>query len=147
MKVFLLKDVEKIGFAGEIIKVSDGFGFNYLIPRKLGVEVTAQNEKSFENRKKVVEERKEAIASKTSMLAEKIKSIKLTLKRKLHDGDKLYGSVSSAEIVDLLSAQGVSVAKNQIEFNKTIKAKGSYDVTVKLSSTLQPKVTVLVVPE
>ncbi len=147
MKVFLLKDVEKVGMAGEVIKVSDGFGQNYLLPNKLGLEVTAANEKSFAHHKKVVENRKEVIATKTSLLAEKIKSLKLTLKRKLHDGDKLYGSVNPSEIADLLAEQGVSVAKNQIEFNKTIKAKGTYEVTVKLSSSLQPKVMVTVVPE
>ncbi|HZW61536.1 MAG TPA: 50S ribosomal protein L9 [Candidatus Babeliales bacterium] len=147
MRVFLLKDVEKIGLAGEIIKVSDGFGSNFLIPHKLGVEVTPQNEKSFVHQKKVVEHRKEVIATKTSMLAEKIKSIKLVIKRKLHDGEKLYGSISPAEIVDLLAEQGISVAKNQVEFNKAIKTKGSHEVTIKLSSTLQPKVTVNVVAE
>lgn len=147
VKVFLLKDIEKIGMAGEVVKVSDGFGSNYIIPRKLGVEVTPANEKSFANKKKVVEKRKEVISTKTSMLAERIKSIKLTLKRKLHDGDKLYGSISSGEIADLLAEQGVSVAKNQIEFDKAIKAKGSYEVTIKLSSSLQPKVTVVIIPE
>lgn len=147
MRVFLLKDVEKIGMAGEIIKVSDGFGSNFLIPRKLAIEVTVTNEKSFSNQKKVVEQRKTVIATKTSMLAEKIKSLNLVLKRKLHDGEKLYGSISPAEIVDALAEQGVAVSKSQIEFGKTIKAKGSYDVTIKLSSSLQPKIKVTVVPE
>ena len=147
MKVFLLKDVEKVGLAGEIIKVSDGYGLNFIIPSKLGVEVTAANEASFNKRKKVVERRHEVIASKTSMLAEKIKSLSLVLKRKLHDNNKLYGSVSTGEVADLLAEQGVSVAKNQIELGKAIKAKGSYEITIKLSSSLQPKVTLTIVPE
>ena len=147
MKVFLLKDVEKVGLAGEIIKVSDGYGLNFIIPTKLGVEVTPANEASFNKRKKVVEHRHEVIASKTSILAEKIKSLSLVLKRKLHDNSKLYGSVSTGEVADLLAAQGVSVAKNQIELGKAIKAKGSYEITIKLSSSLQPKVTLTIVPE
>jgi large subunit ribosomal protein L9 len=147
MKIYLLHNVEKVGLKGEVIKVSDGFGINYLIPRKLGVEVTAANEKSFQHLKKVVENRKEVVASKTSMLAEKIKSLELTLKRKLHDGDKLYGSINNAEIVDLLAEQGVSVQKNQIEMPKSIKRKGKHEIIVKLSSSLQPKVTLNIIPE
>lgn len=147
MKVFLLKDIERIGMAGEIVKVSDGFGLNYLIPHKLATEVTEKNESFFKVRTKTIEHRQEVITSKTSMLAEKIKALKLVLKRKMHDDGKLYGSISPAEIVDALAEKGVSAAKNQIEFGKAIKEKGSYEVTIKLSSKLQPKVVVVVLPE
>jgi large subunit ribosomal protein L9 len=147
MKVFLTKDIENVGLEGEIVKVSDGFAANFIFPRKLGIEVTPANEASFNKRKRVIEHRQAVIASKTSMLAEKIRGIKLTIKRKLHDNDKLYGSISANEIADLLSEHGVSVAKNQIEFGKSIKAKGTYEVTVKLSSTLQPKFSLIVTSE
>lgn len=146
MKVFLLKDIEKIGIAGEIIKTSEGYARNYLIPKKLAVEVTPQNEAQFVNRVKTVEHRKEVIATKTSMLAERIKSLELVLRRKMHDGGRLYGSISPHEVVDLLAEKGVSVAKNQVIFD-TIKMKGSYPITIKLSSKLQPTLTLRVVPE
>lgn len=145
MRIYLLEDVEKVGLTGEIISVSDGFARNNLIPRKLGVEVTNQNESFFKKREKVIEKRQEAIATKTSMLAERIKDIKLILKRKLHDDGKLYGSVNPLEIVELLSEQGIGVSKNQIEFDKSIKEKGTYHVTIKLSSRLQPKLTLNVI--
>ncbi|MBS1986324.1 50S ribosomal protein L9 [Candidatus Dependentiae bacterium] len=149
VRVFLLKDVEKVGCAGEIVKVADGFAHNFLIARKLGLEVTEKNEKSFEKRIRVVEQRNEVIATQTSLRAERIKSIKLTLKRKTHDDGKLYGSVSSGEVVDLLAEKGESVGKSQIEFDggKLIKATGTYEVTVKLSSKLQPKIKLSVVAE
>lgn len=147
MKVFLLKDIEKVGLAGEIIKVNEGFGRNFLIAKKLALEVTPENEAGFKNKIKVVAQRKEVVATKTSMLAEKIKSLELVLKRKMHNGDQLYGSVSSQEIVDLLADKGVSVAKNQIILDKNIKSKGAYNVIIKLSSKLQPEVKLKVVPE
>jgi large subunit ribosomal protein L9 len=147
MKIFLLKDVEKVGLAGEIIKVSDGYATNFILPRKLGVQVTPANEASLLKKLKTIENRKEAISTATSMLAEKIKALKITLKRKLHDDGKLYGSVNPSDIADLLAAQGVKVAKNQILLDKTIKEKGSYDVTVKLSSRLQPSFSLKVVSE
>jgi large subunit ribosomal protein L9 len=145
MRVFLLKDVEKVGMAGEVIKTTEGFARNYLIPKKLGVEVTSHNEASLVNRIKVVEHRKEVVASKTSMLAERIKSLELVLKRKVHDGGKLYGAVSATEVVDLLADKGIGVSKSQVIFDKTIKSKGKYQVVIKLSSQLQPAVLLNVV--
>lgn len=147
MKVFLLKDIEKVGMAGEIIETAEGHARNYLIPRKLAVEVTSKNEDAFKNRIKMVEHRKETISTQTSMLAEKIKSTELVLKRKMHDGEKLYGSISAGEIVDALALKGISVSKSQVDFDKSIKTKGTYSVVIKLSSRLQPTLKVKIVPE
>ena len=147
MRIFLLKDVEQIGMAGEIIKVKDGFGQNFLLPRKLGVEVTEHNEGQFVTRIKHVEHRKEVIASKTSMLAEKIKSITAQIKRKVHDDGKLFGSITPCEVVEALAAKGVSVSKSQVDFGKSIKTTGSHEVKIKLSSKLQPTFTVVITAE
>ncbi len=147
MKVFLLKDVENVGFAKEIVKVSDGFALNFLIPKKLAVKALAEHEQLFEKNKRTIQNRQEVLASKTSMLAEKIKGLSLVLKRKMHDDGKLYGAVSASEIVDLLALHSVSVGKSQIEFEKNIKEKGTYTFTIKLTTQLKPKVTVKVVPE
>jgi len=147
MKLFLLKDVPNVGMAHEMVNVSDGFARNFLLPQHVALEVTPHNEASLRGRMRVVEKRKEVIVSKTSMLAEKIKSLKLTLKAKVHDGDKLYGAVAASDIVDLLSDAGVRVAKNQIIFDKAIKTKGNHTVIVKLSNTLQPSFSLKVVAE
>lgn len=147
MKVFLLKDVAQVGMSGEIVKIADGFATNFLFPRKLAIEVTADNEKSFTKRLKTIEKREEVVASKTSMLAEKIKTLELVLKRKMHDGDKLYGSVSPQEVVDLLAEKGVSVSKSQIIMDKSVKTKGAHTIVIKLSSKLQPTITLKIVAE
>lgn len=147
MKVFLLKDVEKIGMAGEIIKTSEGYARNFLIPKKMGIEVTPHNEASLLNKVKTVEHRKEVVASKTSMLAEKIKSTEIVLKRKMHDGGRLYGSLAPHDIVDALAEKGIMITKSQVIFDKTIKAKGIHTVTIKLTSSLQPQLHVKVVEE
>lgn len=142
MKVYLLKDVEKVGFAGEIIKVKDGYAQNFLFPRKLGVQVTAQNSSFYESRVKNVEHRKEALASEQSMLSEKINQIVITLKKKAHDDNKLYASINPSDIVDALAEQGVKISKNQVKFDKSVKTLGEHKVTIKLSSKLQPQLTV-----
>ena len=147
MKVYLLKNVPNIGQAGNISQVNDGFARNFLIPRKLAVEVTEHNQSHIQNMLNKVKEKKETTAVKTSQLAERIKSLELILKRKVHDDGKLYGSVMANEIVDLLAAQGISISKSQVEFDKSIKAKGTYTVTIKLSSQLQPTVKLKILAE
>lgn len=147
MKIFLLQDVPKVGMTGEIIDTSEGYARNFLIPRKLGVEVTPVNEALYKNKIKTIENRKTVISSKTSMLAEKIKSIDLVLKKKTHDGGKLYGAIGANEIVDALADKGISISKNQVEFDKSIKSKGMHSVTIKLSSSLNPTVKVKIIAD
>jgi large subunit ribosomal protein L9 len=144
MKVFLKKNVEKVGIAGEIITVSDGYARNFLMPRDLAFEITPANVAFYTKKSKTITNRKEVIATETSMLAEKIKEIKLSLKRKMHDDGKLYGAVNQSDIVELLAEQGINVSKNQVILEKSIKTKGSYEIPIKLSSRLQSMVRLVV---
>lgn len=146
MRVYLFKDVPNVGHAGEIIKVSDGFARNNLFPRKLAEEVTPEKEAFFKGREKVKVNRQEKSEAQTSELASAIQGLKLVLKRKLHDDGKLYASVREAEVVALL-APHASIKADQVIFDKSIKAKGNYEVTIKLSSRLQPTLTLSVVSE
>ena len=111
MKVFLRKDIEGVGLSGEVIKVGDGYARNFLIPKGFAAEVTENNEEFFQKKVKNVENRQHVIATKTSMMAEKIKGIKLVVKRKMHDDGKLYGGINATEIVDLLGQKGISVSR------------------------------------
>jgi len=144
MQVYMLKDVERVGVAGSIINVSEGYATNFLIPRKLAVEITDGN-REFYKKKKVQEQvAVEVLSSKAAMLAERIKALKLTIKERVHDDGKLYGAVGADEIVQLLKEKEISVTKKQIEFEKSIKAVGEHKVTVRLSSKLQPQLTLKV---
>jgi len=145
MQVYLRKDIPGVGMAGEIIKVSQGYAKNYIIPRNLGVEVNKANEKFYAQKAKTLENRKEAVATETSLLAEKIKNTPITIKRKVHDKTKLYNAVSPQEIVDLLQEKGIKISKSQVKLKKQIKETGSYTVTIKLSSRLQPELTLKVI--
>jgi large subunit ribosomal protein L9 len=148
MKVFLLQDVKQVGHAGQMLSVADGFAYNFLLPRKLAVEITPANERSFAKRVRVVDkEVGEVVDSRSSLVAEKIKGLNIILKRKVHDEDKLYGAVTSADIAELLGERGVSVQKNQVIIDKAIKKTGAYSITIKLSSRLQPTLALKVVPE
>jgi len=139
MNVFLLKDIVKVGLKNEIIKVSGGYAKNYLLPNKLAIEVTKGNEKSYKEKSRKVENRAAIIESTSSVLGDQIAKLKLKLKKKMHDGDKLYAAIGQNEIVDLLKENNVSISKSQVIFDKSIKGKGTFEVTVKLSSKIQPK--------
>ena len=147
MNVYMLKDVEKVGMAGQIVKVADGYAANYLFPRKLAVEATENNMEQLKAR--VVKEtiNAQVLSSKIAMLAERLKSVVLTIKSRVHDDGKLYGAVSADDIVDLLKAQDVVVNRKQIEFDKTIKTVGEHKATIRLSAKLKPQVTVKVVAQ
>ena len=146
-KIFLKSDVPNVGMAGEIVSVAEGFATNYLVPHKLGIRVTDNNEGEFQKRLQKIEKREEVVKSKTSMLAERIKSLILTIVAKTQEDGKLYGAIRPQQIIDELAKHGVVASKSMIIFDKQIKEKGSHVVTIKLSSHLQPKVNVKVVPE
>ncbi|MFH1643737.1 MAG: 50S ribosomal protein L9, partial [bacterium] len=145
MQVYLLKDVENVGMSGQVVKVSDGYAINFLIPRKLATRIGSSNEDFFKSQVKKIEIDKKALSNKISMLAEKIKNLHLTIKEKIHDDGKLYGSVSADEIVELLKEKEISVNKKQIDFPKAIKKIGEHKVIVKLSSKLKPEFILKVV--
>ena len=147
MEVYLRKNIAKIGLEGEIIKVGDGFARNFLIPQGFAIEVTEHNKAQFLSKIRKVENRKEIIASETSMFAEKLNTISIILKKKMHDDGKLYGSVSPSEIVSALAEKGISVSKNQVILEKSIKEKGSYKVAIKLTARLQSLITLTIAAE
>jgi large subunit ribosomal protein L9 len=147
MEVYLRKDVEKIGLAGEIIKVGDGFARNFLIPQGLAVEITETNKSQYLTKIRKVENRKEVIATQTSMFSEKLNTMSITLKRKMHDDGQLYGSINASEVVDALAEKGISISKSQIEFEKSIKSKGTFKVVIKLTARLKPTITVTIIAE
>lgn len=140
MKVFLLKNIEKVGLKNEIIKVTDGYALNFLFPHKLAVQITDANQKFYEAKSRTVENRAAIIESVSSLLSEQISHLHLKLYKKMHDNDKLYAAVNASEVVDLLKNHAISVAKSQVVFTKAIKTKGTFEVTIKLSSKIQPVV-------
>ena len=81
------------------------------------------------------------------MLAERINSMTITLKRKMHDDGKLYGAIGASEVVDELAKEGISISKNKVLFDKSIKNKGTHAATIKLTSTLKPKIKITIVSE
>ncbi len=147
MLVFMLKDLENVGMAGQVIKVKDGHALNYLIPNGYSKQVNPKELNFLNSLSKTKVVKKEIIASKIGMLAEKIKTLVVTVKKRAHDDGKLYGSVGADDVVDALKAKDVSINKKQVEIDKTIRNVGEHSVVIKLSSKFQPTLTIKVVED
>ena len=147
MNVYLLKDVEKVGLAGNIVKVTDGFAQNFLIPRKLAIKITDKNSTFYASRINKVKMDSKVLSSKIAMVAEHIRNLHLTVKEKIHDNGKLYGAVGADEVVILLKGKGIAINRKQVEFAKAIRSIGEHKVTIRLSSKLKPEFILKVIAE
>ncbi len=147
MKVILQKDVDELGFEGDIIEVKRGYARNYLIPKGLALEATPQNIKAFEQKKKKIEARKLREKEQALKLKEKIESIEISLRRKAGEEDKLYGSVTNIDIAEELEKAGIVIDRKKILLEKPIKSLGEFEVPIKVFPEIIANLKVKVLPE
>ncbi|MCI8631663.1 MAG: 50S ribosomal protein L9 [Firmicutes bacterium] len=133
MIVILLKDVKGTGKAGDIVKVSDGYARNMLIPKGMAKEATEGNVRSLEKQKALAEEKRAADKAAAQALADKIKELKTVIKTKGGEGGRLFGSITSKDISDAVSEQHkLNIDKKKIVLDTPIKTCGTYEIPVKL---------------
>lgn len=147
MKVILTKTHENLGEAGEIIKVKDGYARNYLIPRNMALAATKANTLKYEESKKQQKAIKSREMESANEMADKMSKISLTASVQVGEDDKVFGSVTSKEISELLSEQGFTVDKKDILLDEPIKALGIYNVSVKVEKDVKSEVKLWVVKQ
>ncbi|HEY7528612.1 MAG TPA: 50S ribosomal protein L9 [Candidatus Deferrimicrobiaceae bacterium] len=147
MKVILREDVEKLGKAGDVIKVADGFGRNYLIPKQLAVPANVRNLKALDHDRRVIEARAKKTRKGAESLAERLASVALTIPAKAGEEGKLFGAITSRDIADALEKAGVPVDRKTVLLADPIKQVGDYKVKIKAGADLQPEISVSVVAE
>lgn len=147
MKVILRKDVDTLGKVGEVITVKDGYARNYLIPRNIAYLASDSNVKALEEEKKQEARRAEKEKKSSETLAAEIEKISVTIKMKVGEDDKLFGSVTSQMIAESLKEKGVTLDKRQIELEEPLKSLGIFDVNVKLAGGVAGKLKVWIVRE
>ncbi len=147
MKVILREDVEKLGKAGEIVKVADGYGRNFLIPKQLAVPADVRNVRALEHDKRVIEARAKKARKAAESLAEKVAAVSLTLPARAGEEGKLFGAITSRDIALALEKAGVPVDRKLVQLAEPIKQLGDYKVKVKLGAEIVPEISVSVVPE
>ncbi len=147
MKVILKETIDTLGIAGSECEVAAGYGRNYLLPQGKAVLATSQNKKIMEQTRaklelQIAKERKLA-----EEMANKIKDVVCTIKAKVHEDVRLYGSVTTHDIKDALNSQDVMLERRAILLAEPIKELGEYKVPIRLYKNVEPEITVKVIAE
>lgn len=144
MKVILLEDIKNLGRQGEVVTVASGYARNFILPKKKGVEADHSNVNVIEQQKKLAEKRALTELGGASALQAQLAQTTLKFALKSGENDKLYGSVTSADISDKLQEQGITIDKRDIIHDEAIKTLGEFDVKIKLHKDVIGVVKVIV---
>jgi large subunit ribosomal protein L9 len=145
MNVILKSELKGLGKAFEVVKVRDGYGRNWLLPQGLALAATNANLRHLDVEKKRQIARDAKLKVGAEELAKKLGSTSVTVSVRVHEGDKLYGSVGAVEIVEKLAESGIQLDKTAILLDEPIKALGVFQVAVRLHTDVEAKVKVWVV--
>ncbi len=145
MKVILREDVADLGVTGQTVEVKDGYGRNYLIPRNLAIPATKANLKAIGevDKQKVIREKK--FRRTAEILKDKIEKVELSAEVLVGEEDKLYGSITAQDIVDLLAEQGITVDRRTVNIEEPIKALGVYTIPIRIEKDVTANCKVWVV--
>ncbi len=148
MKVIFLKDIAKVAKAGEIKQVADGYGRNFLLPRKLALLATPSALKAAEIQIQKEREEQQRFATELSQLAQQLEGFSITFKAKVAEEDRLYGSIRDSDIADELSRlTGLDIERRKVELEEPIRQLGDYEVPIRLDKDLAPTIRVIVAQE
>ncbi len=132
MELILKEDVPPLGKAGDVVKVRDGYGRNFLLPQKKAILVSPGNLKALEAQKKMIEANLTKVRRKAQEVADRLNGFELTLAYKVGTHDRLFGSVTKMDISNALLKQGIQIDKHFLDLSAPIKTIGVYEVGVKL---------------
>jgi len=147
MEVILKENVKKLGSAGDLVKVTDGYARNFLFPQNLAMPVSEKNLKAIQEEMKRRSVKLEAKKDKLKQTAGQLEGKEFTIKKKASADDKLFGSVTEADVADAVKAAGYDVNKSNIKMESHIKEVGNFAVKVKLKGDIEANIVVWVVKE
>jgi large subunit ribosomal protein L9 len=147
MEVILKQSVENLGKPGDIVKVSNGYARNYLLPRGLAYEATPGNRNRIARERERLEAAEADRLTAARTLAERLEQVSLTFSARVGEEDKLFGSVTAADIAQQLEAQGLDIEKRQVDLHEPIKALGVYRVPIRLHAEVRPEIKVWVIKQ
>lgn len=147
MEVILKEDVANLGLRGEVVRVADGYGRNYLLPRKLAMQATDANKAVIEQMKAAAERRSATEKAQAEVLVTKLEPVMLSFTRKAGEQGHLFGSVTSSDIAAELASQGFEVDRRKIQLGEALKNLGDYTVAIRLHREVTARVRVKVQAE
>ena len=144
MEVILKEDVAKLGNRGDVVKVAEGYGRNYLLPRKLAIEATQANKAVIEQMKAAAVRKSAKDKADAEVLAKQFEGVSVSFERKVGEKDHLFGSVTSSDIASELTKQGFNVDRRKIHLDDPLKTLGEFHVPVKLYREVTAHVKVVI---
>jgi large subunit ribosomal protein L9 len=147
MKIILRSDIPNIGRQGDVKKVSPGFARNYLVPQNLAMEATSANLKIWERQRVKLEKQREEIISAAKEIASKMEAVEFTVKVKTGENGKIFGSVTTLNLLKIFGEKGFEVNKRDILLSDNIKEVGNYEVNVRLHPEVVVRVKLAVIGE
>jgi large subunit ribosomal protein L9 len=144
MEVILKEDVNKLGHRGDVVKVADGYGRNYLLPEKLAIEANAANKAVIDQMKASAVRKSVKEKAGAEQLATQLSEVELVFERKVGENEHLFGSVTSGDIAHQLEAKGYTIDRRKISLDEPLKTIGEYHVPVKLHREVTSHVKVTV---
>lgn len=147
MEVILKEDVPKLGHRGDVVKVAEGYGRNYLLPRKLAIEATQGNKAVIEQMKQAAVRRSAVEKADAEALSKQLDGVRVNFQRKAGEKDQLFGSVTSGDIADALTHKGFNIDRKKIQLHDPLKNLGEFDVPVRLHRDVTSRVKVVIEKE
>lgn len=144
MEVILKEDVANLGHRGDVVKVADGYGRNFLLPRKLALQATTANKAVIDQMKAAAARRSATEKAQAEQVVAQLEPVVLTFTRKSGESGHLFGSVTSADIAAELATRGFEIDRRKIELKEPLKSLGNYDVAVRLHREVTAHVQVKV---
>jgi large subunit ribosomal protein L9 len=132
MEIILREDVEKLGRRGDVVKVAEGYGRNFLLPRGLAMAVSDSNKAMIAKERKAHDARLAKEKAEFEALAQRIASLRFVAPRKVGENDVLYGSVTSGDIAEFLKGKGIEIDKRKVTLDEPIKRLGDHEIKIKL---------------
>src|ERR1700741_4512741 len=144
MQIILQEDIDKLGHRGDIVTVKYGYARNFLLPRKLAIEATTGNMKALERIRTALAKKTATELEAAQKQAALLNGVELRFTRKTGENDQMFGSVTSADIAEALTAQGFKIDKRQVQLGESLKTIGEFPVTIKVfrDVTAQIKVSI-----
>ena len=144
MEVILKEDVNNLGHRGDVVKVADGYGRNFLLPKKLAMEANAANKAVIEQMKASAVRRSAKEKAEAEALVAQLNTVALVFERKAGENDHLFGSVTSADIAHALEAKGFNIDRRKVQLEEPLKQVGEFHIPVKLHREVTAHVAVTV---
>jgi len=147
MEVILKEDVPKLGSRGDVVKVAEGYGRNFLLPRKLAIEATSTNKAVIDQMKAASVRRLAKEKHEAEALAKQFEGLSVSFQRRSGENDQLFGSVTSSDIADALEKKSFHIDRRKIQLHEPLKTVGEFDVPVKLHKDVTAHIKVLIEKE